>query len=189
MLLLLLDYIDATTNTKALLISSNNSNNMKIEKKNDDNDNWNSVISYTRTKLQQPRKKAPGEWRRWWTHSGELEQLDAVWAGLLFHSGQQEKETIKLQTHRQETKKRKKREKNLPRVVTNVGDFSLTNPLTTRDLIFCIYFLFVFLLSFWYRGKSRCKRARTVTNVRHTAVDTFATVSINRVKKNQHKRK
>ena len=33
MLLLLLDYIDATTNTKALLISSNNSNNMKIEKK------------------------------------------------------------------------------------------------------------------------------------------------------------
>ncbi len=156
------------------------------------------MISYTRTKLQQPRKKAPGEWRRWWTHSGELEQLDAVWAGLLFHSGQQEKETIKLQTHRQETKKRKKREKNLPRVVTNVGDFCsfsrirccccccvfmycdklrilsrlfLSFPLTTRDLIFCIYFLFVFLLSFWYRGKSRCERARTATNVRHTAVD------------------
>ena len=97
-----------------------------------------------------------------------------MWAGLLFHSGQQEKETIKLQTHRQETKKRKKREKNLPRVVTNVGDFCsfsrirccccccvfmycdklrilsrlfLSFPLTTRDLIF---FEFIFFLSFYY---------------------------------------
>jgi hypothetical protein len=121
-----------------------------------------------------------------------------LWVGLFSFRPVRKRNNQTSDTQTRNQKEEKKREKNLPRVVTNVGDFCffsrirccccccafmycdklrilsrlfLSFPLTTRDLIFCIYFLFVFLLSFWYRGKSRCERARTATNVRHTAVD------------------
>ena len=211
-MLLLLDYIVATTNAKALLISSDISDNMKIEEMTI----MTIEIQWFRIHVQSynnPEKK-PRESEE---DDGPTAESSNNWmlCGRVCYFIPASKK--KKQSNFRHTDKKPKRGKKGKRIFhvslqmlgifvlflgfvvvavvvclctaiscASCRGFFLSFPLTTRDLIFCIYFLFVFLLSFWYRGKSRCERARTATNVRHTAVDTFATAVISRVKKNKH---